>query len=77
MKRLAVKTDTFLQGLVDEHRKGVPNKEGEETMISCLLLLQKSDPEYYTDETIKGLILVSGLLHFYPTLNIFLVGLEL
>jgi isoflavone 2'-hydroxylase len=53
--RLAKKTDAFLQGLVDE-------KKGEEegnTMIHHLLSLQKSQPDYYTDQIIKGLMLVS------------------
>jgi isoflavone 2'-hydroxylase len=52
---LAKRTDAFLQGLVDE-------KKGEEegnTMIHHLLSLQKSQPDYYTDQIIKGLILVS------------------
>ncbi|GLT69339.1 hypothetical protein SLA2020_414970 [Shorea laevis] len=54
MMKLAKKTDVFLQGLVDE-------KKGEEegnTMIHHLLSLQKSQPDYYTDQIIKGLILV-------------------
>ncbi|KAL2906356.1 Cytochrome P450 81E8 [Bienertia sinuspersici] len=57
-KRLAKKTDGFLQGLIEVQRRGVMNEEDKDTMISRLLLLQESDPEYYTDETIKGLILV-------------------
>jgi isoflavone 2'-hydroxylase len=55
LMRLAKKTDAFLQGLIDE-KKG--NEEGN-TMIHHLLSLQKSQPEYYTDQIIKGLILVS------------------
>ncbi|GLT69338.1 hypothetical protein SLA2020_414960 [Shorea laevis] len=54
MMKLAKKTDAFLQGLVDE-------KKGEEegnTMIHHMLSLQKSQPDYYTDQIIKGLILV-------------------
>ncbi|KAK9713587.1 hypothetical protein RND81_06G037400 [Saponaria officinalis] len=58
IKRLAKKSDAFFQGLIDEHRSGLKNTEGDETMISRLLSLQESEPEYYTDETIKGLILV-------------------
>ncbi|KAE8124860.1 hypothetical protein FH972_019707 [Carpinus fangiana] len=54
LMRLAKRTDAFLQGLVDE-KKG--NEEGN-TMIHHLLSLQKSQPEYYTDQIIKGLILV-------------------
>jgi isoflavone 2'-hydroxylase len=51
---LANRMDAFLQGLIDE-KKG--NEEGN-TMIHHLLSLQKSQPEYYTDQIIKGLILV-------------------
>ncbi|CAO2830978.1 unnamed protein product [Amaranthus hypochondriacus] len=58
IKGLAKETDGFLQALVDEHRSGEVGSDGEETLISRLILLQESDPEYYTDETIKGLILV-------------------
>ncbi|XP_048502215.1 cytochrome P450 81Q32 [Beta vulgaris subsp. vulgaris] len=58
IKRLAKKTDTFLQGLVDQHRRVLSSSEDEESMINRLLKLQESDPDYYTDETIKGLILV-------------------
>lgn len=61
MKRmlgLGKKTDGFLQGLIDEHRK---KKEGEEeekkSMIDHLLVMQASQPEYYTDEIIKGFLL--------------------
>jgi isoflavone 2'-hydroxylase len=55
LMRLAKRTDAFLQGLIDE-KKG--NEEGN-TMIHHLLSLQKSQPKYYTDQIIKGLILVS------------------
>ncbi|KAF5448359.1 hypothetical protein F2P56_028903 [Juglans regia] len=54
MKRLAKRTDAFLQGLIDEKRR----EEQGNTMIDHLLSLQKSQPEYYTDQIIKGLILV-------------------
>ncbi|TQE12149.1 hypothetical protein C1H46_002219 [Malus baccata] len=54
--RLAKMTDAFLQGLIDEHS----NKKGRNTstMIDHLLSLQESQPEYYSDQIIKGLILV-------------------
>lgn len=52
---LAKVTDAFLQSLIDEKR----GKEEEgNTMIDHLLSLQKSQPDYYTDQIIKGLILV-------------------
>ncbi|GMN34499.1 hypothetical protein TIFTF001_004709 [Ficus carica] len=55
IKRLAKKTDGFLQQLVDEHRNA---KESKNTMIDHLLSLQESQPEYYTDEIIKGFIMM-------------------
>ncbi|GLT59256.1 hypothetical protein SLA2020_320850 [Shorea laevis] len=48
------KMDALLQGLVDEHR----SKKVGDTMIGHLLLLQESEPEYYTDQIIKGLVWV-------------------
>ncbi|KAE8125087.1 hypothetical protein FH972_019923 [Carpinus fangiana] len=53
LMRLAKKMDAFLQALVDE-KKG---KEEGNTMIHHLLSLQKSQPDYYTDQIIKALIL--------------------
>ncbi|GLU10744.1 hypothetical protein SLE2022_275300 [Rubroshorea leprosula] len=50
---LAKRIDGFLQKLIDEHRI----KEGN-TMIDHLLSLQKLEPDYYTDQIIKGLALV-------------------
>ncbi|KAG5528596.1 hypothetical protein RHGRI_029326 [Rhododendron griersonianum] len=44
--------DKLLQGLIDEHRKD----NSKNTMIDHLLSLQESQPEYYTDEIIKGLM---------------------
>ncbi|KAK0604444.1 hypothetical protein LWI29_015768 [Acer saccharum] len=52
------KTDSFLQGLIDEHRKAAAADKSRNTMISHLLVLQQSQPDYYTDEIIKGLIIV-------------------
>ena len=55
LMKLTNKTDAFLQGLIDEKRS---KEEKTNTMIDHLLSLQKSQPEYYTDQIIKGLILV-------------------
>ncbi|KAL3039291.1 hypothetical protein AAZX31_01G177400 [Glycine max] len=49
--------NALFQGLIDEHRN--KNEENSNTnMIDHLLSLQDSQPEYYTDEIIKGLIMV-------------------
>ncbi|PNX54949.1 isoflavone 2'-hydroxylase-like protein, partial [Trifolium pratense] len=53
LKKISKKTDSFLQGLIDEHRIG---KRNTNTMIDHLLTQQQSQPEYYTDQIIKGLI---------------------
>ncbi|KAJ8770763.1 hypothetical protein K2173_021410 [Erythroxylum novogranatense] len=56
--RLANETDKFLQGLIDEHRTTKGDLKNKNTIIGHLLSLQESHPEYYTDEIIKGFILV-------------------
>ncbi|XVE70156.1 hypothetical protein DITRI_Ditri10aG0049400 [Diplodiscus trichospermus] len=70
MKGLTKKTDKFIQSLIEEHKRmredstdqslGAPdasNKGRKATLIDVLLSLQQAEPEFYTDETIKGLIL--------------------
>ena len=64
VRRLAKRTDAFLQGLIDEHR-GSRHESGNSTMIDHLLSLQQSQPEYYTDQIIKGFILVSTYRFFF------------
>ncbi|XP_054786983.1 cytochrome P450 81E8-like [Prosopis cineraria] len=55
LKSFAKRVDGFLQGLIEEHRNA---KQRANTMIDHLLSLQESQPEYYTDQIIKGLVLV-------------------
>ncbi|KAJ6378504.1 hypothetical protein OIU78_028694 [Salix suchowensis] len=50
MTQLGKRMDAFWQGLIDEHRVD----KDRNTMVSHLLALQESEPEYYTDEIIKG-----------------------
>jgi len=55
VKGISKRMDAFLQGLIDKQR----SKDVEEnTMIDHMLSLQKSQPEYYSDQIIKGFILV-------------------
>ncbi|KAG8660890.1 isoflavone 3'-hydroxylase-like [Manihot esculenta] len=56
VKRLGKRTDRFLQNLIDEHRCASPERK-KDTMIGHLLSMQESQPEYYTDDIIKALIL--------------------
>ncbi|KAL3726103.1 hypothetical protein ACJRO7_031058 [Eucalyptus globulus] len=61
--KLGKKTDGFLQGLIDEHRQKKESEEDRKSMIDHLLVMQASQPEYYTDEIIKGFlqtILIAG-----------------
>ncbi|KAL3813651.1 hypothetical protein ACJIZ3_014919 [Penstemon smallii] len=53
-KRVTAKMDSFMQSLIDEHRRD----KNTNTMIDHLLSLQESQPEYYSDMIIKGIIIV-------------------
>ncbi|KAK4390506.1 cytochrome [Sesamum angolense] len=63
---LMEKLDKFMQELVNERREfmlksgfyGGNGGHSKKTMIDHLLSLQENEPEYYTDELIKGIILV-------------------
>nr|BAU59407.1 cytochrome P450 81B80 [Fallopia sachalinensis] len=58
------KVDAFFQDLVDQHRRRLsdPGQEvgsvDRKTVIEVLLDLQKEDPQFYTEEIIKGMVLV-------------------
>lgn len=59
---LMKKLDEFMQELVDDCRRrrtAASGRNSENTMIDHLLALQESEGDYYTDEIIKGIILVS------------------
>lgn len=53
LESLGQKLDEFYQGLLEEHRR-----EQRNTVIGHLLSLQQSDPQFYTDQIIKGFITV-------------------
>ncbi|XP_042046282.1 cytochrome P450 81Q32-like [Salvia splendens] len=61
MEALNLERDIFLQGLIDEVRRRngdcVYVGGGERNYVEALLSLQRSEPEYYTDEILKGLIM--------------------
>ncbi|XP_021903590.1 cytochrome P450 81E8-like [Carica papaya] len=56
------KTDGFMQDLIEEGRRKMKidscDGERKKTMIDVLLSLQESEPEYYSDLIIKGLMLI-------------------
>uniref|UniRef100_A0A6N2KB36 Cytochrome P450 n=1 Tax=Salix viminalis TaxID=40686 RepID=A0A6N2KB36_SALVM len=56
LDRLRKKVDVLLQGLIDELRDD--RDRNSTTMINRFLALQEEQPEYYTDEIIKGHVLV-------------------
>nr|UAK14963.1 cytochrome P450 81D38 [Iberis amara] len=58
VKKLGEDTDKFLQGLIDDKRG---QQESGNTMIDHMLALQKSDTQYYTDQIIKGIMLIMVL----------------
>ncbi|KAK4726197.1 hypothetical protein R3W88_031114 [Solanum pinnatisectum] len=58
VKLLQEKRDKFMQDLIEEHknrRKGSSAEQSNNTMIDVLLSLQDSEPDYYTDEVIRGM----------------------
>ncbi|KAI7749282.1 hypothetical protein M8C21_004273 [Ambrosia artemisiifolia] len=56
--KLQKKCDRFSQNLIEEIRTKRSSERGnEKTFIDAMLSLQQSEPEYYTDDLIKGNIL--------------------
>ncbi|KAL6207905.1 hypothetical protein ACLB2K_018858 [Fragaria x ananassa] len=56
---LQKKRDKFLQDLIDQHRQkqsGSALEHRSKTMVDVMLSLQGTEPEYYTDEIIRGLM---------------------
>nr|POE89359.1 cytochrome p450 81e8 [Quercus suber] len=58
MVGLMKKMDRFLQELVDENHGAGSEAEVKKLMIHNLLKLRETEPEFYTDEIIKGIIMV-------------------
>lgn len=54
LQNISNRFDVILNGLIHENRSKM---KSENTMIDHLLKLQESQPEYYTDQIIKGLVL--------------------
>ena len=70
MMVLQEKRDGFMQELIEESRRKMTSSCGTElgenmkknkTMIEALLSMQETEPEYYTDEIIKGFLVVRFL----------------
>lgn len=65
MVRLMAKMDSFLQAMVSDHRQLLSSNcdqsntgEVNKLLVDNLLLLQQKQPDLYTDEIIKGIIVV-------------------
>ncbi|XP_030950741.1 cytochrome P450 81Q32-like [Quercus lobata] len=58
MVGLMKKMDRFLQELVDENGGDGSEVKVKKLMIHNLLELRETEPEYYTDEIIKGIVMV-------------------
>lgn len=61
VKLVKEKRDNFMQDLIEEHknsRKGSYLEQKNNTTIDVLLSLQDSEPDYYTDEVIRGMAIV-------------------
>ncbi|KAJ1410220.1 Cytochrome P450 [Sesbania bispinosa] len=62
MVNVMKKADRFFDNLLDEHRRNrrgnYQHQERKMTLIDAMLDLQENEPEFYTNETIKGVILV-------------------
>ncbi|CAI9115912.1 OLC1v1016925C1 [Oldenlandia corymbosa var. corymbosa] len=58
MKNIQERRDKFMQSLIDEIRSNFTESSGKKkTMMGTLLTLQQQEPDYYSDETIKSLML--------------------
>ncbi|KAL5847293.1 hypothetical protein ACOSQ3_010817 [Xanthoceras sorbifolium] len=66
------KKDDFMQDLIEEHRRRMASDcsdEKSKTLTEVLLASQQTDPEYYTDDVIKGLTLVLILAGTHTSIN--------
>lgn len=64
LQRLGQRTDSFFQNLIEEQRTKTESCSSRNSVVGHLLSLQESQPEYYTDQIIKGFIMVSQIIYF-------------
>ena len=65
MVGLMKKMDRFLQELVDENGGAGSDVQVKKLLLHNLLKLRETEPEYYTDEIIKGIIMVINKSYSY------------
>nr|XP_027090793.1 cytochrome P450 81F2-like isoform X2 [Coffea arabica] len=58
MSEIQERRDKFMQNVIDEHRARAGASGEKRTMIGALLDLHEKEPEYYSEETIRNLMLV-------------------
>ncbi|KAF8406249.1 hypothetical protein HHK36_008334 [Tetracentron sinense] len=65
MVSLKRKMDAFLQGLIDEGRRSqtkssttTTEAEKKKTLIGALLSIQEAEPDHYSDDIIKGIMMI-------------------
>jgi isoflavone/4'-methoxyisoflavone 2'-hydroxylase len=58
MVKVMKKMDSFLQNLLDDKRRNRINDQSNMTLIDIMLDMQQMEPEFYTNEIIKGVVLV-------------------
>lgn len=64
LEDLQRKRDGLMQELIEEHRRSKGNSASakkDKTMIDVLLGLQENEPQYYTDDIIRGMMQVSSM----------------
>ena len=61
LKTLQMKREKFLQDLIEKHGSITSHRENK-TLIDVLLSHPETEPEYHTDQIIRGLVQVSQVL---------------
>uniref|UniRef100_J3NEJ1 Uncharacterized protein n=1 Tax=Oryza brachyantha TaxID=4533 RepID=J3NEJ1_ORYBR len=60
LRRLQARRDAFVARLIDDHRRSRGAGDGDKEkkgIIDALLTLQETDPNHYTDNVVKGIVL--------------------
>jgi len=69
-----LKSDSFMQYLIEEQRRKILETdccgEKKRNLIQVLLSLQENEPGYYTDDIIKGIMLVRSVIMLFDLLII-------
>ncbi|KAL5205677.1 hypothetical protein ABZP36_033886 [Zizania latifolia] len=61
LQRLQARRDSFVAGLIDDHRRrrsAGDRDTDKKSVLDALLSLQETDPDHYTDNVVKGIVMV-------------------